>query len=78
MSREFRHEGCMILQQLSIRLGVEGVVRYGYMGGGGERVFYLSTGPLDPPVFLADSVTGSARRLHEIAVENLQRRPSQQ
>jgi hypothetical protein len=64
---EFRRDGCMILQRLAEQLTVPGVIRYGFLGGGGERVFYLSQGPLDPPLYLADSVVGGALALHRLA-----------
>jgi hypothetical protein len=64
---EFRRDGCMILQRLAEQLAVVGVIRYGFLGGGGERVFYISQGPLDPPLFLADSVVGGALALHRLA-----------
>jgi hypothetical protein len=70
MSRsEFRHDGCAILQALADKLGVSGVVRYGYTGGGGERVFFLSTGVMDAPRFLSESVVGSALTLHRFAAQ---------
>lgn len=69
IQREYRHDGVAILSKLANQLGVAGTVRYGYMGGGGERVFYLSGGPLEAPCYLGDSVVSSALTLHRLRAE---------